>query len=470
MHLCGEELPTEPGPSEHQKQLRKKQKNRAAAQRSRQKHTDKADTLHQELEGLEKQNHELQKVVEQYREELAWWSRVLQLHNRQCPGLRASSYDALASTPPPGLQCLQPPPGPFQGPPAPRLSAQQLPPDAQGCPGLLLSPGPPPSPDPAAVTAPSAQLYPRPLQPSSPASCSLLSPPPTLTGPLPSSSPQPLGQKLGSSSHSPSATPGYYLEAMNLKPFTYPFPETRFLHAGTSVYKFKIRYGNNIRGEEIENKEVIFQELEDSIRVVLGNPDNLQPFATEHFVVFPYKSKWERVSHLKFKHGEIILVPYPFVFTLYVELKWCHEHLSPGSSANHSPLELVHTHRKDVRDLRRKRKHEDVPRSPSGPGLDRVRMGTCSQGPSSKKPLMETKRNRERKTQLEWQDPPAFRSTDVQEQDPQWGLGPAEHITPPLQQDSPPRTKGPSQPGPSGFFGFISSLFPFRYFFRRSSQ
>uniref|UniRef100_M3YM25 Membrane anchored junction protein n=1 Tax=Mustela putorius furo TaxID=9669 RepID=M3YM25_MUSPF len=117
---------------------------------------------------------------------------------------------------------------------------------------------------------------------------------------------------------------------MSLKPFTYPFPETRFLHAGPNVYKFKIRYGNSIRGKDIENKEVIVQELEDSIRVVLGNLDNLQPFATEHFIVFPYKSKWERVSHLKFKHGEIVLVPYPFVFTLYVEMKWFHENLSPG--------------------------------------------------------------------------------------------------------------------------------------------
>ncbi|XP_017392645.1 membrane-anchored junction protein isoform X2 [Cebus imitator] len=117
---------------------------------------------------------------------------------------------------------------------------------------------------------------------------------------------------------------------MSLKPFTYPFPETRFLHAGSNVYKFKIRYGNSIRGEEIEDKAVIIQELEDSVRVVLGNLDNLQPFATEHFIVFPYKSKWERVSHLKFKHGEIILIPYPFVFTLYVEMKWFHENLSPG--------------------------------------------------------------------------------------------------------------------------------------------
>uniref|UniRef100_A0A286XPB0 Membrane anchored junction protein n=1 Tax=Cavia porcellus TaxID=10141 RepID=A0A286XPB0_CAVPO len=49
---------------------------------------------------------------------------------------------------------------------------------------------------------------------------------------------------------------------MSLKPFTYPFPETRFLHAGPSVYKFKIRYGHSVRAEEITDKEVIIQELE----------------------------------------------------------------------------------------------------------------------------------------------------------------------------------------------------------------
>uniref|UniRef100_A0A8C5LIM4 Membrane anchored junction protein n=1 Tax=Jaculus jaculus TaxID=51337 RepID=A0A8C5LIM4_JACJA len=49
---------------------------------------------------------------------------------------------------------------------------------------------------------------------------------------------------------------------MVLKPFTYPFPETRFFHIGLNVYKFKLRYGNSIRGEETENKEDIIRELE----------------------------------------------------------------------------------------------------------------------------------------------------------------------------------------------------------------
>ncbi|XP_037373521.1 membrane-anchored junction protein isoform X3 [Talpa occidentalis] len=203
---------------------------------------------------------------------------------------------------------------------------------------------------------------------------------------------------------------------MSLKPFTYPFPETRFLHAGPSVYKFKIRYGNSIRGEEIEKKEVVSQELEDSIRVVLGNLENLQPFATEHFIVFPYKSKWERVSHLKFKHGDMALVPYPFVFTLYVELKWFHENLSPGKPINDSPPGLVLADRKAAGAMVRKWKCMEVPRSPSVSGLDSIKMGTSSQGPRKKKPLMETRRSRDRKTQQEWQETPAFDDTDVQEQ------------------------------------------------------
>lgn len=41
-----------------------------------------------------------------------------------------------------------------------------------------------------------------------------------------------------------SLLPSEVIKEMPLKPFTYPLPETRFLHAGGVVYKFKIRYGN----------------------------------------------------------------------------------------------------------------------------------------------------------------------------------------------------------------------------------
>ncbi|XP_006149919.1 membrane-anchored junction protein [Tupaia chinensis] len=251
---------------------------------------------------------------------------------------------------------------------------------------------------------------------------------------------------------------------MSLKPFTYPFPETRFLHAGSNVYKFKIRYGNSIRGEEIENKEIIVQELEDSIRVVLGNLDNLQPFATEHFIVFPYKSKWERVSHLKFKHGEMVLIPCPFVFTLYVEMKWFHENLSLGKPINDSPFELVLAEEKAAEAMMRKRKCMEEPSSPSRPRLNRAKMETSNQGPSKKKPPAETRMNRERKSQQEGEETLASDITDVQEQDSKQGDFLA---GPPLQQNNAPP---PKELGTSGFFGFLSSLFPIRYFFRKNSQ
>ncbi|TFJ99461.1 Sodium-dependent neutral amino acid transporter B(0)AT1 [Platysternon megacephalum] len=110
------------------------------------------------------------------------------------------------------------------------------------------------------------------------------------------------------------------LKKMFLKPFTYPLPETRFLHAGRSVYKLKIRYGNFLSSDDIDNNESTAKELEEAIRVIIGNLDNLHPFATERLTIFPYLSKWERVSKLRFKHGDTFLAPYPHVCTMYVEL------------------------------------------------------------------------------------------------------------------------------------------------------
>uniref|UniRef100_A0A673V267 Membrane anchored junction protein n=1 Tax=Suricata suricatta TaxID=37032 RepID=A0A673V267_SURSU len=179
---------------------------------------------------------------------------------------------------------------------------------------------------------------------------------------------------------------------MSLKPFTYPFPETRFLHAGPNVYKFKIRYGNSIRGEEIEDKEVILKELE------------------------------------------------------------------------------VPAERRAARAVMRKRARVGVSSPPPQPGLDRAKMGISSQGPSRKRPLMETKRNKERKTQQEWQETPAFDVPDVQEQDSKSGGSQARQIIPPLQQNNPAPPEGPAELGTNGFFAFLSSLFPFRYFFGQSSQ
>ncbi|XP_017686413.1 PREDICTED: membrane-anchored junction protein [Lepidothrix coronata] len=128
---------------------------------------------------------------------------------------------------------------------------------------------------------------------------------------------------------------------MSLKPFTYPLPETRFLHAGRLVYKFKIRYGNFSSAPDLSLAESAAKESEEVIRVILGNLDDLHPFSTDHFTVFPYLSKWERVSKMKFKHENVHLVPYPYICTLYLELNSFQQNTSCGKEVNRGSDELV---------------------------------------------------------------------------------------------------------------------------------
>uniref|UniRef100_A0A803VHS0 Membrane anchored junction protein n=1 Tax=Ficedula albicollis TaxID=59894 RepID=A0A803VHS0_FICAL len=128
---------------------------------------------------------------------------------------------------------------------------------------------------------------------------------------------------------------------MSLKPFAYPLPETRFLHAGRHVYKFKLRYGNFNSSPNLGLTESAAKESEEVIRVILGNLDDLHPFSTDHFTVFPYLSKWEQVSKMKFKHENVHLVPYPYICTLYLELNSFQRNISCGKEVNKGSDELV---------------------------------------------------------------------------------------------------------------------------------
>ncbi|XP_003798677.2 basic leucine zipper transcriptional factor ATF-like 2 [Otolemur garnettii] len=164
MHLCGGDgLLTGKDPEEHQRQLKKKQKNRMAAQCSRQKHTDKADALHQQHESLEKQNHALRKEIQALQAELAWWSQTLHMHERSCLAPGSPSCWVQAERPniltPQRQQGCQEQPGLFQTPVCSPL-AQQLSPGPQppGSPGLLTSPMSLLSLSPATVTIPPTQL------------------------------------------------------------------------------------------------------------------------------------------------------------------------------------------------------------------------------------------------------------------------------------------------------------------------
>ncbi|KAK1797067.1 hypothetical protein P4O66_008467, partial [Electrophorus voltai] len=76
----------------------------------------------------------------------------------------------------------------------------------------------------------------------------------------------------------------------------------------------------NICGEEeMLDRSFVNEELEHAVRVVLMSLSSLQPFTTQHFSIFPYKSRWKRVSELSFRRGHVKLFAYPYLITLYVE-------------------------------------------------------------------------------------------------------------------------------------------------------
>ncbi|XP_075404128.1 basic leucine zipper transcriptional factor ATF-like 2 [Tenrec ecaudatus] len=166
MHLCGSNgllASTDPKEEHWQRQLKKKQKNRVAAQRSRQRHTDKADTLHQQHESLEKHNLALRKEIQALQAELAWWGRTLNVHQRLCPA--AASF-LMAPGPPGPPECGEKP-SLFQAPASPLLQPPgppRVPSDPLGlleCPlpsldlGLAAEvPGPPVQLSPSSVLPP----------------------------------------------------------------------------------------------------------------------------------------------------------------------------------------------------------------------------------------------------------------------------------------------------------------------------
>ncbi|XP_012677603.2 membrane-anchored junction protein isoform X2 [Clupea harengus] len=116
---------------------------------------------------------------------------------------------------------------------------------------------------------------------------------------------------------------------MPVQAFSFPVPETRFFQAGRRIFKFKITRGGNYSGEDMTYDDFVNEELEDAIRIVLASLDTLQPFATKHFNVIPYKCRWERVSKLRFELNSIKLSPYPYLITLYVEPR-LHSHGHTG--------------------------------------------------------------------------------------------------------------------------------------------
>ncbi|KAM6914956.1 basic leucine zipper transcriptional factor ATF-like isoform 2-T2 [Xenentodon cancila] len=87
-----------PSPGSRPKVMRR-EKNRIAAQKSRMRQTQKADSLHLESENLEKENAALRKEVKQLTEEAKYLTSVLSSHEPLCTGLAPQTPDLLYPPP-----------------------------------------------------------------------------------------------------------------------------------------------------------------------------------------------------------------------------------------------------------------------------------------------------------------------------------------------------------------------------------
>uniref|UniRef100_A0A8I3WNM9 Basic leucine zipper ATF-like transcription factor 3 n=1 Tax=Callithrix jacchus TaxID=9483 RepID=A0A8I3WNM9_CALJA len=76
---------THMSPEDDDRKVRRREKNRVAAQRSRKKQTQKADKLHEEYECLEQENTMLRREIGKLTEELKHLTEALKEHEKMCP-------------------------------------------------------------------------------------------------------------------------------------------------------------------------------------------------------------------------------------------------------------------------------------------------------------------------------------------------------------------------------------------------
>ncbi|XP_063757801.1 basic leucine zipper transcriptional factor ATF-like 3 isoform X2 [Eleginops maclovinus] len=78
------------GSEDEGKRMKKREKNRVAAQKSRKRHTQRADLLHQTCELLEQRNRKLRREVDSLSEEQRHLSDTLRAHEPLCPIMHCS--------------------------------------------------------------------------------------------------------------------------------------------------------------------------------------------------------------------------------------------------------------------------------------------------------------------------------------------------------------------------------------------
>ncbi|XP_024899764.1 basic leucine zipper transcriptional factor ATF-like 3 [Pteropus alecto] len=98
--------PQPQSPEDDDRKVRRREKNRVAAQRSRKKQTQKADKLHEEYECLEQENTVLRREIGKLTEELKHLSEALKEHEKMCPLLLCPMNFVPVPRPDPIASCL----------------------------------------------------------------------------------------------------------------------------------------------------------------------------------------------------------------------------------------------------------------------------------------------------------------------------------------------------------------------------
>ncbi|XP_040302345.1 basic leucine zipper transcriptional factor ATF-like 3 isoform X1 [Leopardus geoffroyi] len=93
-------------PEDDDRKVRRREKNRVAAQRSRKKQTQKADKLHEEYECLEQENTVLRREIGKLTAELQQLSEALKEHEKMCPLLLCPMNFVPVPRPDPVAGCL----------------------------------------------------------------------------------------------------------------------------------------------------------------------------------------------------------------------------------------------------------------------------------------------------------------------------------------------------------------------------
>uniref|UniRef100_UPI003AAAAF7A basic leucine zipper transcriptional factor ATF-like 3 n=1 Tax=Centroberyx gerrardi TaxID=166262 RepID=UPI003AAAAF7A len=80
------------------RRLKKREKNRVAAQRSRKRQTQRADLLHETYVHLEQRNSQLRREVDSLSEEQRLLTEALRTHEPFCPIMHCSSVSSASSS------------------------------------------------------------------------------------------------------------------------------------------------------------------------------------------------------------------------------------------------------------------------------------------------------------------------------------------------------------------------------------